>query len=118
MFPSDGVFPSLGRAPSQVNPIAPYISSQGGLSSHSLILLLIFYFSNLDTESGCPAAARGDDIPADCLYGEWLLRVVEWLARFPFDTVVRAVTVTLIWTRRIVNPSPSTPLILSRSNSG
>jgi len=59
----------------------------GGLSSHSLILLLIFYFNNLDTEGGCAAASRGDDIPADCLYGEWLLRVVEWLARFPFDTV-------------------------------
>ncbi len=64
---------------------------QGGLSSHSLILLLIFYFSNLEGEGGGAAAgARKDDIPADCLYGEWLLRVLEWLARFPFDTVVRA----------------------------
>jgi hypothetical protein len=34
--------------------------------------------------------APGADIPADCVLGEWLLRVREWLAKFPFDTVVRA----------------------------
>ena len=63
---------------------------QGGLSSHSLILLIIFYFNNLEADADAALVVPGADIPADCLYGEWLLRVLEWLATFPFETVVRS----------------------------
>jgi len=53
----------------------------GGLSSHSLILLLIFFFQYIEKTAGA------DDVPEDCRLGEWLLRTMQWLAEFPFDHV-------------------------------
>jgi len=62
----------------------------GGLSSHSAILLLIFYFnleevSKAYTESKIPGSSQ--EIPADCKYGEWLLRFFQWVAEFPYKHV-------------------------------
>jgi len=62
----------------------------GGLSSHSAILLLIFYF-NLDEVSKAYADSKvpgsPQEIPEDCKYGEWLLRFFQWVAEFPYKHV-------------------------------
>lgn len=75
---------------------------KGGLSSHSLILLLIAFFNMIDqlsvpeigskgepdkaTAGVCDMTERGD-IPDDCVHGEWLIRALQWLSQFPFEAV-------------------------------
>jgi predicted nucleotidyltransferase len=63
---------------------------QGGLSSHAVILLLIFYF-NIPEVAAAHKAGLDPGSPGyidkDCWYGEWLMRVMQWLSEFPFSDV-------------------------------
>mmetsp|Transcript_60820 Transcript_60820/g.143488 ORF Transcript_60820/g.143488 Transcript_60820/m.143488 type:complete len:383 (+) Transcript_60820:2-1150(+) len=76
-------------------------SYSGGLSSHSLLLLLIFFFrlvrSCQDVPEDCAPGEElmvllDGDIPRSCRYGEWLLRALQWLSEFPFDSIGIAVS--------------------------
>lgn len=63
---------------------------KGGLSSHSVILLLIFYFNIPEVSAAHEAAsdeASEGYIDKQCWYGEWLMRVMQWLSEFPFSDV-------------------------------
>jgi len=67
---------------------------KGGLSSHSVVLLLIFYFSIPEVaaahEAGLDKESDGY-IDEGCWYGEWLMRLMQWLSEFPFSDVGIAV---------------------------
>ena len=67
---------------------------KGGLSSHSVVLLLIFYFSIPEVaaahEAGLDRESPGY-IDQGCWYGEWLMRLMQWLSEFPFSDVGIAV---------------------------
>ena len=64
------------------------------MSSHSVVLLLIFYFSIPEVaaahEAGLDRESPGY-IDQGCWYGEWLMRLMQWLSEFPFSDVGIAV---------------------------
>lgn len=63
---------------------------KGGLTSHSLILLLIFYFNIPEVWAAYEAALDPESegyIDKEWWYGEWLMRVMQWLSEFPFSDV-------------------------------
>jgi len=67
---------------------------KGGLSSHSVILLLIFYFNIPEVAAAYEAGKEPGNpgyIEEHYWYGEWLLRVMQWLSEFPFNDVGIAV---------------------------
>ena len=63
---------------------------KGGLSSHAVILLLIFYFNIPEVAASHDAGldeASPEYMDPCCWYGEWLMRVMQWLSEFPFSDV-------------------------------
>lgn len=63
---------------------------KGGLSSNSLVLLLIFYFNIPEVSAAHEAGldpASDACIDQECWYGEWMMRVMQWLSEFPFSDV-------------------------------